>query len=240
VEFVMGSPPNQHRKRIGRTFAIAAKPVTVKQYLQFRKAHVLLKERAPTEDCPVHGTSWYEAAQYCNWLSEQERIPKEEWCYETNPNGQVMKLKEKYLSLTGYRLPTEAEMEYATRAGAVTNRYYGVTEELLGKYGWFLLNSRDRSWPVGSKKPNDQGLFDLHGNVRCWCQESFKDYSKPTDEVIEDKEDVLDIDSTANRVLRGGSFVNPASHVRSSYRLFNLPSFNIVYVGFRAARTFTH
>ncbi len=74
-------------------------------------------------------------------------------------------MKENYLSLTGYRLPTEAEMEYACRAGAVTSRYYGETEELLAKYGWYLQNSKERTWPVGSKKPNDLGLFDMHGNV---------------------------------------------------------------------------
>jgi eukaryotic-like serine/threonine-protein kinase len=77
----------------------------------------------------------------------------------------VTKLAEKYLSHTGYRLPTEAEMEYATRAGAVTSRYFGETEELLPRYAWYVTNSQDRTWPVGSKKPNDLGLFDMHGNV---------------------------------------------------------------------------
>jgi formylglycine-generating enzyme required for sulfatase activity len=64
-----------------------------------------------------------------------------------------VKLKENYLSLTGYRLPQEVEWEYACRAGALTSRYYGETEELLVKYAWYLQNSEDRTWPVGSKKP---------------------------------------------------------------------------------------
>src|SRR5262249_51709952 len=154
----------------------------------------------------------YEAAAYCNWLSDQEGIAKDQWCYETDRQGRVTKLKANYLSLTGYRLPTEAEWEYACRAGAVTSRYYGETEELLAKYGWYFQNSKERTWPVGGKKPNDLGLFDLHGNVYTWCQESFKVYPAPKDdEAFEDKDDVLSILNTTSRVLRGGSYYHRAS-----------------------------
>src|SRR5262249_27581781 len=82
-----------------------------------------------------------------------------------------MKLARNYLQRQGYRMPTEAEMEYATRAGAQTARYYGETEELLEKYAWYGKNGQGRSWPVGSKKPNDLGMFDMQGNVYTWCQE---------------------------------------------------------------------
>src|SRR5207244_13024570 len=107
LEFVMGSPTteegrddeeSQHHKRIGRTFALAAKPVTVAQFLRFHKVHVYWKRFAPQENCPVIQTDWYMAAAYCNWLSQQEDIPEHQWCYETNPQGQVTKLKESYLS----------------------------------------------------------------------------------------------------------------------------------------------
>jgi formylglycine-generating enzyme required for sulfatase activity len=81
-----------------------------------------------------------------------------------------MKLAANYLKRSGYRLPTEAEMEFATRGGSVTSRYYGETEELLSNYAWYNKNGRDRSWPVGGKKPNDLGLFDVRGNVFTWCQ----------------------------------------------------------------------
>src|SRR5439155_18493130 len=130
--------------------------------------------RCPDPDCPVLGVTWYDAAEYCNWLSAQEGLPRSEWCYlasgEAAPNG---------LQRTGYRLPTEAEWEYACRAGAVTARFYGQSEELLGKYGWFVKNAEDRTWPVGTKKPNDLGLFDMHGNVQTWCQDIRKDYPTP-------------------------------------------------------------
>jgi formylglycine-generating enzyme required for sulfatase activity len=251
VEFVRGSPPTetgrntdeqQHRKRIGRTIAIAAKPVTVKQYLEFDKGyldHLYMKQYAPTVDCPVHAITWFRAAAYCNWLSDREGIPKEEWCYETDSNGQVTRLQENYLSRTGYRLPTEAEWEYACRAGAMTSRYYGETTDLLEKYAWFVENSRNQTWPVGSKKPNDFGLFDMQGNVYTWCQESYKSYPPGKgEEAIKDKKDVLSIVSSVNRVQRGGSFSYNASNVRSANRQSYVPeNYNGSY-GFRPARTF--
>ena len=152
----------------------------------------------------------------------------------------MTKLKENYLSLTGYRLPTEAEIEYATRAGALTSRYYGETDEpLLAKYGWCQKNSGQRTWPVGSKKPNDLGFFDLHGNVCTWCQERYKPYPKSNnDQVIEDKEDDLELIRTDYRVLRGGSFLTPAPLVRCALRVKLLPTPPVIDVGIRPARTF--
>ena len=247
----MGSPPteagrnsneNQHKRRIGRTFALAAKSVTLAEYRRFEARYGIgeVEAQARTADSPVIGTNWYQAAAYCNWLSKEEGIDKAQWCYETNVPGQVTKFREKFLSLTGYRLPTEAEMEYATRAGALTSRYYGETEELLPKYAWYNGNSKERTWPVGSLKPNDLGLFDMQGYLFTWCQESFKPYpAGKGDEAAEDKEDGLVANNTESRVLRGGSFFYQASYVRSSYRIYDVPSFRNSYYGFRAARTFT-
>jgi serine/threonine protein kinase/formylglycine-generating enzyme required for sulfatase activity len=251
VEFVMGSPPTekgrrdnetQHQKRINRIFALAAKSVTVEQYRRFQKnyGHAAVYTRLP--DLPVVGINWYMAAAYCNWLSEQEGIPEAEWCYETKPPGktgpmvQVVKLREKYLRLQGYRLPTEAEIEFATRAGAHTSRYFGETEELLPQYAWYLKNSDEKPWPVGRLKPNDFGLFDIQGNVFNWCQESYKGYPQGG-KLAEDKEDGLMIVSTSLRALRGGSFNVPASLVRSALRNVLAPATLYDFNGFRPART---
>jgi formylglycine-generating enzyme required for sulfatase activity len=149
-----------------------------------------------------------------------------------------MKMAPNYLKLTGYRLATEAEMEYATRAGAVTARYFGETDSLLPNYAWYQKNSQQKTWPVGSLKPNDLGLFDVQGNVDTWCQESYKDYQSGKEgEMVEDREDDLVILSTRSRVLRGGSFVDPASLMRSANRNLYVPTDPVVNFGFRLART---
>jgi formylglycine-generating enzyme required for sulfatase activity len=288
AESVMGSPPGEdnhepnesrHTKRIGRTFAISAKAVTKEEFLRFRPSFSHEEfQRYPEPTCPIGGVLWYEAAAYCNWLSEQEGIPKEEWCYEPKtsepaalvasttgllgcPSGpgmllsasafipgrsasgeyaEGMKLKVGYLKRTGYRLPTEAEMEYATRAGALTSRYYGETVNLLDSYCWYLENSKERTWPVGSKKPNDWGLFDTHGNVFTWCQERFRAYPDGEQgKVFEDTEDLLTVGNLDERAVRGGSFRNPASVVRSALRAGSLPADRTATRGLRPVRTFT-
>jgi len=244
VEFVMGSPESekdwksdevQHVRRIGRTFAIASTSVTKEQFLRFQPtlSHSEMK-RYPEPTCPIGAVTWYEAAAYCNWLSKEEGIAEEQWCYEID--GQETRLKEKYLSLTGYRLPTEAEMEYAIRAGASTSRYYGETEELLPKYAWYSKNSPVKTRPVGSLKPNDLGLFDVQGDVHTWCQEHFKAYPRGAG-VSEDGEDVLTIGITSHRVLRGGTFENQAPVVRSANRDLAVPATRYIGFGFRVART---
>ena len=145
-----------------------------------------------------------------------------------------MKFRAGYLQKTGYRLPREAECGYANRAGALTSRYYGETEELLPQYAWYIKNSQDRTWPVGSKKPNDFGLFDLHGNVYSWCIDSYDDYPETKgDQVVDDVEGPADIDVPARRGLRGGSFTFIPRLVRSAYRNWDQPTYRSVNVGFR-------
>jgi formylglycine-generating enzyme required for sulfatase activity len=181
---------------------------------------------------------WYRAAAYCNWLSDHDGIAKDQWCYETDQGCTVTKVKENHLSLMGYRLPTEAEWEYACRAGAVTSRYYGETEELLAKYAWYVRNSEDRMWPVGSKKPNDLGLFDMHGHVFAWCQERYSNYAIPKDDkAIDDKEEDLSIAPLLRRILRGGSVDHRASTLRCAERSWIVPSLLFSYQGLRPVRT---
>ena len=185
VESLMGSTPDEvgrdqdedrHRKRIERSFAIGTKEVTVEQFQEFLRVKRLIANPTmeryrvynPEPECPVLHVSWYQAAAYCNWLSERAGLPADQWCYLPNGEGQFadgMRCAPDYLQRLGYRLPTEAEWEYACRAGATTRFSFGESDGLIGHYAWFPNTSGGRTRPVGRLKPNDLGLFDMHGNL---------------------------------------------------------------------------
>jgi formylglycine-generating enzyme required for sulfatase activity/tRNA A-37 threonylcarbamoyl transferase component Bud32 len=251
--FWMGSPGDEagriavneplHRVRIPRSFAIATKEVTVEQFLRFQPEHRYLAKYSPRPDGPMVDVTWYQAAEYCNWLSKEEGIPTEEWCYLPNRAGQFddgMRMVPGYLSKRGYRLPTEAEWEYACRAGAVTSRYYGEAEELLKEYAWYSKSTNDEGVRAGGLlKPNDLGLFDLYGNVFEWTQDPAFLYrwsgrNKPK----EDIEYNIDIRDNIRRLVRGDSFDILAPNVRSASRLAFRPSNASRGAGFRVARTY--
>jgi formylglycine-generating enzyme required for sulfatase activity len=240
-----GEPPNGleshgepcHLRRIPRSFAIGVKPVTVAEVIRcFGQDFVVDTRYTPTEDCPALAVTWFQAAEYCNWLSDQEGIPEEQWCYQPNADSQFapgMCLTSDCLARTGYRLPTEAEWEFACRAGTVTSRYYGWGEDLLGKYAWYLGNASNQARPVGRLKPNAFGLFDMLGNVWEWCHNRWEAYPEgPADDTHE--EETVGIDA---RILRGGSFFLAYQDVRSDHRLGHNPTDGRTSFGFRVART---
>jgi len=241
-EFWVGEGSERHREQIGRSFVIASKEVTVEQFLRFNKQHKHEKRYAPSSDCPVDMVTWDDAAAYCNWLSEQEGMPKEQWCYEPNKEckySEGMRKAPEYLQRTGYRLPTEAEWEYACRAGAETAYSFGEVSNLLYKYGWYIATSGDSSQPVGKLKPNDLGLFDMHGNDWEWCQDAYKVNGKGREEkVTGDKDDLEEINNATKRVLRGGSFSSHATVYRSEDRTLIVPNYRAFGFSFRLARTF--
>jgi formylglycine-generating enzyme required for sulfatase activity len=160
-------------------------------------------------DCPVENVSWDDVQEFINKLNELDK--------EGNK----------------YRLPKEAEWEYAARAGSIGRYYFGDDESLLSEYAWYKKNSGMRTHPVATKKPNDWGLYDMHGNVSEWTQNWFDDYH--TDSVIDppvSSESGLDI------VIRGGRWKDDAIYCRSANRDGGKPDHHYDVVGFRVVLYF--
>jgi formylglycine-generating enzyme required for sulfatase activity len=232
-----------HRRVIPHHFAIAAKEVSVAQYQRFARenpqfgvAQHYLDKYSPDPNGPMIAVSWYRGAAYCNWLSKEESLPKDQWCYIPNERGEYdkgMRIPANALQRKGYRLPKEAEWEYACRAGTVTSRYHGVSVDLLGAYARYAGNSQDHAWRCGSLEPNDLGLYDPLGNVYEWCQDRYGSYQLGRTEPSRD--DIID---DAPRRLRGGAFSHLPAFVRSAYRDGDTPSNRISNLGFRIARTY--
>ena len=128
-----------------------------------------------------------------------------------------------------YRLPTEAEWEYAARAGTTTEYSFGNSESALGQYAWWDGNSGNKTHPVGQKKPNPWGLYDMHGNVWEWVQDWYGDY--PSSSVTDPKGP----SSGSLRVNRGGSWIDYAGFCRSAKRYNISADFRFIDIGFRLA-----
>jgi formylglycine-generating enzyme required for sulfatase activity len=260
VVFVMGSPPEeragrfpgdletQHEVRLERSFAIASQKVTLGQFRRFCRERGITPahpaEYGNDEEGPVVAVSWYQAAEYCNWLSQREGLTP---CYlpdERGGYGPGMSIAPDALGRTGYRLPTEEEWEFACRAGAVTSRHYGSAEDLLAQYAWYRRNS-DAYTPGGARlKPNDLGLFDILGATWEWCHEP----AIPTAETVGlglglpaslavRPPQAMPIGRTTNCFCRGGSDIDLPELVRAAYRCRYPPAGMDGTLGFRIART---
>ena len=226
----------------GVRFAVAVKEVSKEQWERFSRANPqynlparLVNQYSPDPDGPMIGFTWYIAAHFSNWLSDQEGLPQDQWCYLPNKAGayaEGMSIPADVLKRKGYRLPTEAEWEYACRAGALNSRYHGLSISLLAAYARTQANSQDHAWRCGSLLPNDLGLFDMLGNVYEWCQERYTSYQPGSMESA--KTDMID---DIPRLLRGTAFDNRPAVVRSARRSWLAPTYRLMYLGFRPART---
>jgi formylglycine-generating enzyme required for sulfatase activity len=201
--FMMGEGSDRKEVTIKEDFYMGKYPITIAEYMHFandvkahypewkeKKIHYYEKINL-TDNAPIIGVSWHDAVAYCKWLSEK-----------TGDN---------------YRLPREAEWEYACRAGTTTKWSFGDDEKELEKYAWYKKNSDSKTHEVGKKLPNPWGLYDMHGNVLEWCEDWYN----------EDKD---------AKVLRGGSWYYDASLTRSAYRFWNFPTSRGNHVGFRLLR----
>lgn len=220
-----------HKVSISRPFLIGRTEVTQAQY-----SAVMLRNpsRFAGEDHPVENVSWSDAVNYCNALSVLEKLTP---CYSDTGIYTVCDW-----NANGYRLPTEAEWEYACRAGTRTDFYTGQlvhparyppdpSLDFAGSYGG---NSGGTTRPVGRAKKNAFGLYDMHGNLAewCWDSHSFQYYAVSPDT------DPRGPDADSYRVLRGGSWYQTAIECRSSYRSATQYYRRGQIYGFRVARTY--
>ena len=216
-EFMMGEPTlgeptiPGHLVTLTKPFHLGAFEVTQEQYEKVMGRDPSLFKGTNN---PVETVHWEEAVEFCRRLSA---IPEEKAA------GHV------------YRLPTEAEWEYVCRAGTTTAYSFGDDESQLGQYAWFRENAQRKTHPVGEKKPNPWGLYDMHGNVWEWCQDWLGAYPS---EPVTDPTGPTTPTLGSYRVFRGGSWYDYATeHCRSRSRNWGGIGdwTSISYMGFRVA-----
>lgn len=176
-------------------------------------------------DRPVINVSWWDAINYCNWRSKKEGL---EAAYI---------IKRPFLSTNfqanGYRLPTEAEWEYAASVGGKGRAQIFAGSDVLKEVGWYNKNSSKRSQLSGQLMPNEWGLYDMSGNVKEWCYDLYGEFYYISSEYINPKGDR----GFATRVVRGGSYLDDESDCRIRGRAYMYPSQQLKILGFRLARS---
>jgi formylglycine-generating enzyme required for sulfatase activity len=232
-EFLMGSgaadkwakdrEKPQHRVNITKPFSLGIYPVTQDEYEQVVGENPS-KFKGDGRH-PVDNVSWFDAVNFCNCLSEQEDL---------KPYYKIGGETVSVVGGTGYRLPTEAEWEYACRAGTMTKWSFGDDESLLTQYAWYKVNSGSEPHAVGELKPNSWGMYDMHGNIREWCWDWYDDeYFQHSPSA-----DPNGPSSGEYRVLRGGSCYTRSAWVRSAQHLYEKPARGSFNFGFRPSRTY--
>ena len=224
--FSMGSNDRDNEKPIHKVhlspFHMMKIPVTRKLY-----QHIIGKDPGLPEGGsayrPVNNVSWHDAVNFCNRWSVVDGLTP---CYQIDGNKVTL-----IDQADGYRLPTEAEWEYACRAGSTTRWCFGDEEAELPDYAWFDKNADGKPHPVATRKPNAWGLYDMHGNVWEWCGDWYVNSYTELEQT-----DPLGAAEGSSRVLRGGSFFNTPEGLRSAYRDGDRPVNRGWDVGFRCVR----
>lgn len=185
---------------------------------QFEKVMGANPSRWKGDKNPVEQVRWSDAVTYCNKRSEQEGLQP---CYD-------LKTWTCNFDANGYRLPTEAEWEFACRGGTTTAYYFGDSPAKLGEHAWFDKNAGGHPRPVGQKKPNPLGLYDMAGNVWQWCNDFYEvDYYTKSPKV-----DPRGPDSGKTKVVRGGAWRVGPENCRSGYRYNESPGYADVCFGY--------
>jgi formylglycine-generating enzyme required for sulfatase activity len=239
-EFVSGSPENEQGRNenlefqvaraIDYPFEIGAKEVGKSEFFGLiqEAKYKYRKEWLATDDPSINDVSFYDAARFCNELSNSEDISEDQWCYEIDPATSKAILKPDFIKLHGYRLPTEVEWEFACRAGTVSAYCFGNVQDHLSDYANYSWSRKDKMMPRGSYRPNFLGLFDMHGNVMEWAHGSVNQ---------REGKNVAGPISDTDGVLRGGPWHNGPAWCRSAARNEGVLTNKGFSTGFRVART---
>jgi formylglycine-generating enzyme required for sulfatase activity len=231
IKFQIGSPLDEplryeaeriHERAIARSIVVAQKEVTLNDFLSLIPQHRYIEKYSKTPDSPMICISWYDSARYCNLLTEKE-FGASECVYLPNDQGlyeEGMRIVDEPLKKKGYRMPTEAEFEFFHRAGSLAMFNHGSDVRLTDRFSFYVVNSKDQVWPVGSLRPNEFGLFDTGGNVFEWSLESYDPYPElnGSDEDVFLSSQNKKIMTSISRVMRGGCFYNQISSLRSADR----------------------
>ena len=205
-----------HTVHINRPFYIAKYAVTFEEYDRFCDDTIGIHR--PQDSWgrgtrPVSGVNWYDAVKYCNWLSEKEGLTL---CY--SGKGKVTQCD---FSASGYRLPTEAEWEYAARGGHKSQGYEYAGSDNVDDVEWYEGNSGGRTHPVGQKQPNELGLYDMSGNMFEWCWDWYGEgyyASSPASDPTGPSSGTGAYIADADRARRGGSYREKAVYLRIAFR----------------------
>ncbi|MCK6513258.1 formylglycine-generating enzyme family protein [Myxococcota bacterium] len=250
--FTMGSPTTelgrssvlietQHQVTLTRSFWMHKYEVTQSEF-QTRMGYNPSHFASCGGNCPTEKVNWYEAAAYCNAMSRAAGLAE---CFACSGSGTSVSCDVAsayagggYYACLGYRLPTEAEWEYAYRAGTSTAFYNGGITDLncsdpnANAIAWHCGNGQGTTHPVGGKQPNAWGLYDMAGNVYEWVYD-WLSVSYPTQAMTDPTGAITGTD----RVTRGGLYNESAHLMRAAYRNHSPPSIRYNGVGFRVVRS---
>ena len=203
--FMMGDAV-LHQVVISKPYYMQVTEVTQRQWRKVMGSNPSLFN-ACSDDCPVENISWVDVQEFVRRLNQKEGVNK-------------------------YRLPTEAEWEFACRAASAVKDAPGVRGDEFGDYAWYGANSDRKTHPVATKKPNAWGLYDIHGNVLEWCQDWYDDY--PERAMMDPKGP----SSGQHKVLRGGAWLGSPATLRCTFRSEDYPVVRSNDIGFRLVRDF--
>jgi len=274
--FLMGSPHGEygrsvshreirHRVTLTHDFEMQTTEVTRRQYYAARGS-IPPDEQYLCLDCPIERVSWHQAAEYCNRLSDEQHLDR---CYACRGHDEMARCAPSVAYDTpyecpGYRLPTEAEWEYAARAGTTTATYAGDLRNRssrswrhpaahpLSRIAWYIRNSEEATHAVGTLEPNAWGLYDMLGNVAEWCHDFSNTATRQTypwprygfielsrgPRTLPPATDPYGPPTGTTRIIRGGTFLSWDYRVRAAARSWDGPGTrNNCAVGFRPVRT---